>query len=60
VEDEIGKSCNTKGQKEEREGVRERERRWDAYALLVEKPEGKRLIRRRRRWWILLRWFLER
>jgi hypothetical protein len=33
----------------------------DAYRILVGKPEGKRLIGKRRyRWWTILKWIVER
>jgi hypothetical protein len=47
-EDETGRECSTHGEK------------WNAYRILVVKPEGKRQPgRQRRRWWTILKWILE-
>jgi hypothetical protein len=48
-EDDMGRACNTIGKKR------------NAYRILTGKSEGKRpLGRHRRRWWIVLKWILER
>jgi hypothetical protein len=49
-EDEMGRACSTNGGEEK--CIYDR--------LLVEKPEGKRPLGRRRRGWGILKWILER